>query len=260
MSRILVSGWLCGALISSMAAQTPEPTIGVELFYAAYRDWDADRLASAEQLLEQTLEGTPGSWLGWYWLGVVRFHRFLMTACRDTETYSIASCRDLWNRAVRTLDETVRLRPPDAESHAMLATLYGIRCRESRWRAWWYGPLVVKHQEVALANGVDNPRVQYLWGAACLATARSDSDWQLASERLRRAEALFEVEAREATDPQKPRWGRPSALTLLGEACERQGHWQEAARWYSKALHLQPGNQRARAALARLQMRNVEIP
>ena len=238
--------------VRSGAATNDFCTAGVAEFNAAHRDWDGPRFGAAVELFRRATTNAPANSTNLYWLGVAQFHRMLHlehSAGSKTNQAVIEAAREA---ALDAVVAAVTRNDADAESHALLGTLYGMKIEGSFFRALRFGPSVASHQERALKHGADNPRVQYLHGMCQFHTAKKTAEWQAALQTLLQAGTLFEAEAKTAAAPLDPRWGWSSCLTFIGRACERLGKTTEAAAYFRKALALHPQDTVARDGLKRV--------
>jgi len=253
-----MSRWLAiwTALIALLVrAENPaDPLLvaGVAEFAAAYKSWDRDGFAKAAELVRQASTNTLNYAPCYYWLGVVEFHRMLHLrnlAAADTNRVAVSSVMDA---AITALERAVELGPWHAESHALLATLYGMKIDRNMIRAVRFGPRVDRHRTHALAYGAENPRVQYLLGTCQFHTAKKPAAVREALATLLKAEKLFEAEAKIEPGPLDPRWGYASCLMFIGRAYEQLGQHNEAADYYRRVLAQQASNHLARQCLTRV--------
>jgi len=221
---------------------------GIAEFTAAYQAWDGARFGAAVELFRQASTNASASVTNFYWLGVAEFHRMLQLRANPTNAPAADAAME---SAVAALTTAVKLDGRHAESHALLATLYGMRINGSILRAAWYGPRVEKHQNQALEFGATNPRVQYLLGMCRFHTAGKPAEWHEALKTLLAAEKLFQNEDQVPGGPLDPRWGHDSCLTFIGRAYEMLGQRTEAADYFRKALAMHPQDSVAQAGLKR---------
>ena len=249
---LVLLGWLIpgpflrGADASSLLAE------GVVEFKAAYAAWDADRFATAAARFRAAATNAPEQSAPRYWLGTAEFHRCLQLRGAGGGHTNAVAAEQAMDAAMAALDDAVRADPRDAESHAMLGTLYGMKIGGNVLRAAYYGPQVAKHRKQAMTWGAENPRVRYLFGMAQFHTAKSAADCREAIATLQEAERRFAAEAARAAGPLEPRWGYGSCLTFLGQAWERLGERAQAAAAFRQALERQPTDHLARAGLERV--------
>jgi tetratricopeptide (TPR) repeat protein len=243
-------------LLPALLAQANVPAeklaaAGVEEFTAAYEAWDGARFASAARLFLEACTNAPRSSTNFYWLGVAQFHRMLQLRTLPLQRTNEAAADAAMEAALAALNTAVKLREQDAESHALLGTLYGMKIDGNLLRALRFGPSVAKHQKKALEFGAKNPRVQYLLGMGQFHTAKKPVDWQAAVQTLLLAKKLFEAEAKTKAAPLDPRWGQSSCLTFLGRAYELLGQRKEAVDYFRKALAMHPADHLAEEGLKR---------
>lgn len=228
-------------------------TAGIAEFTAAYQSWDGARFAKASELFRQASTNNSATVTNFYWLGAAQFHRMLQLQNSPGSSTNKAAATVALDAAVEALLTAVKLDEKHAESHALLGTLYGMKIGNSIVRGAWFGPRVVKHRDLAIALGEDNPRVRYLFGMCQFHTASKPAAWQETLTTLLAAEKLFESESKRANDSTEPRWGRSSCLTFIGQTYERLGQKVKAAEYYHKALAEHPADHLAKAGLARVE-------
>lgn len=253
----MVRGWVMMAMLAVSglrAEQAPCEALirGVNEFARAYRDWDGAGFQMSARSFETAVQQDPDSVLARYWLGVTQFHLVLWLRHPSGSWADAPPEGPVLEAAIETLREGMRLDPEQAEIHALLGTLYGMKAEGGLGRALWLGPRIERHKRWALAHGADNPRVQYLLGVCRFHTARKPADWQETLAILRKADTLFTAEGDGPAGPTEPRWGHPGCLTFVGLAHERLGNAPEAAVCFRRALELQPVNRLAREGLQRL--------
>ena len=138
------------------------------------------------------------------------------------------------------LDSAVKLDERDAESHALLGTLYGMKIDGNLCAPLRFGPRVQKHQKQALEFGAENPRVRYLLGTCQFHTAKKPAARREALAHCWRRRS-FSPRKRNPAGPLEPRWGHSSCLTFIGRTYELLGQRAEAAEYFRKALGRTPG-------------------
>jgi tetratricopeptide (TPR) repeat protein len=225
---------------------------GVAKFQAAYEAWDGTGFAAAAELFQQAISHAPDSSSFHYWLGVAYFHHLLQLQTQPGAPTDTPAARAAMDAALAALKTAVELDERDAESHALLGTLWGMRINGNLFRAVRFGPRVQAHRKKALQFGSDNPRVQYLLGTCQFHTARKPAAWHEALASFSTAEELFAAEARRTAGPLEPRWGRSSCLTFTGRTHELLGERAAAAEAFRRALALHPADHVASEGLARV--------
>ncbi|MCX6880505.1 MAG: hypothetical protein NTW21_42875 [Verrucomicrobia bacterium] len=221
---------------------------GIAEFSAAYQAWDGERFGNAAELFRQAEVNTPTSATNPYWRGVALFHRMLQLKSTPDPKAADAAM----DAAVTSLETAVKLNSENAECHALLGTLYGMKINGSMLRAIRYGPRVQHHQEQALKYRPANPRVRYLLGTGQFHTAKDAAARREALNTLLAAERLFNAEATQPVKEFEPRWGSSSCLTFIARSYESLGQKTEAAAYYRKTLIAHPGDHVAKEGLTRL--------
>ncbi len=251
MFRLLIlSLWLsAAALRADTSTNLPPALSGVAEFNAGYQSWDEKSFARASELFQQATAQAPDNATNFYWLGASEFHRMLLLRSLAGQT-TVADAAQA--AALKALNQAVKLDPHQAESHALLGTIYGIRISDLWVRAIFLGPRVMSQRDAALADGGKNPRVRYLLGTCEFYTASKPADWEKTLQTFLLAEKLFEAEATEPVAPLEPRWGRSSCRTFIGLTYEKLGERALAADYFRKALAENTTDSLARAGLARV--------
>ncbi len=228
---------------------------GVAEFTAAYQAWDGERFDAAAELFRRAVASAPESGTNRYWLGTTLFHRMLhleTSPAAGTNRPAVEATREA---AVAALTQANRLQERDAETHALLGTLYGMKIGGNLARALRFGPRVQRHRQQALALGAENPRVRYLLGACLFHTAKKAPAQREALAAFLKAEELFDREAGTKAGPLEPRWGHSACLTFAGRAYEQLGERAKAAEYFRKALAAHPADRLAEEGLGRLSAR-----
>jgi len=249
--NFILLGLLATLPVQANAASNDLSAAGVAEFTAAYLSWDGARFAAAAELFRRATTNEPANATNFYWLGVAQFHRMLQLQNAPAPGTNEAAAREALDAAVDALTLAVKLEERQAESHALLGTLYGMKIDGSFFRALRFGPSVAGHQELALKHGASDPRVQYLLGMCQFHTANKLAEWQAVLQTLLKAEALFEAEAKTTVAPLTPRWGYDSCLTFLGRTYELLGQRKEAGDCFRKALAIHPADHLAKEGLQR---------
>lgn len=243
--------WIC-MLPALPVRADPSSLAGVVEFTAAYQSWDGSRFAAASDLFRQATTNAPNNATNYYWLGTALFHRMLQLQSDPDNTTNKLEAAAAMDAAMEALTTAVKLDERHVESHALLATLYGMKINSSLFRAMKFGPRVSKHKDKAMQFGATNPRVQYLAGMCQFHTASKQAGWKEALTTLLAAEALFATESKTPAVPMEPRWGRSICLAFIGRSYELLGDNVKAAEYYRKSLVEHPVDRVAKAGLARL--------
>jgi len=225
---------------------------GVEEFTAAYQAWDGARFSAAALLFSQACTNALGSGTNFYWLGAAQFHLMLQLQTQPSERTKKLAADAAMDAALTALNTAVKLNERDAESHALLGTLYGMKINDSLLRAVRFGPRVAQHQKKALEFGSENPRVRYLLGTCQFHTAKSTADKREALTTLLAADKLFVTEAGRPAGLLEPHWGHGTCLTFIGRTYELLGERAKAEYYFRQALTQLPIDHFAKEGLARV--------
>jgi tetratricopeptide (TPR) repeat protein len=249
---ILIALLAAVPFVRASAASDPWSSLGVAEFTAAYGAWDGARFAVSAEFFRRATTREPANVTNFYWLGVAQFHRMLQLQKSPANRTNETAAKAALDAAVDALTLAVKLDERNAESHALLGTLYGMKINGSLLRGARFGPRVAKHRELALKYGASNPRVHYLLGLCLYHTASTPAEWQAVRQTLLKAERRFEAEAKTTAAPLDPRWGYDSCLTFLGRTYERLGQRKEAAHYFRRALAMHPADSLAKEGLHRV--------
>lgn len=255
MFRILM---LCLLLVSScLRADTtsnlPPTLAGISEFNAAFKAWNGELFARASDLFQQATVLEPNNVTNFYWLGVAEFHHMLQLRSTPGNDDAAEAAQ---KRALDALTAAVKLDARNAECHALLATIYGIRIGDRWIRAVVLGPRAMSHSKTAMKEGSTNPRVRYMLATGEYYMADGTADLQKALNDLLQAETYFANEATNTAGPLEPRWGRSSCHTFIGLTYEKLGDRTRAAEYFRKSLAEHPADNLARAGLNRVAATN----
>jgi len=219
---------------------------GICEFKAAFQAWDGKRFTHASELFQQATALEPNNITNFYWLGVAEFHLMLQLRSGPGKADQAEAAQAA---AVEALTTAVKLDAHHAESHALLATIYGIRIGDRWIRALILGPQTMSHASIAMKEGAGNPRVRYLLATGEYYTASSRSDLEKALKDLLIAEEVFTTEATQASGPLEPRWGRSSCHTFIGLTYAKLGERKRAEAYFRLSLAEHPADHLARTSL-----------
>jgi cytochrome c-type biogenesis protein CcmH/NrfG len=251
MFRVLILSLLFVSLsLRADGVTNPPPVLaGIAEFKAAFQAWDGERFARAAELFTQATVQEPNNVTNFYWLGVTEFHHMLQLRSVPGNTVPAEVAQAT---ALEALNTAVKLDAHNAECHALLATIYGIRIGDRWIRALRLGPSAMSHSNKAMKDGATNPRVRYLLATGDYYMASGTSDLRKALKNLLLAETYFASEATNAPGPLEPRWGRSSCHTFIGLTYEKLGNFTNAAAYFRKSLAAHPADNLARTSLNRV--------
>ncbi len=139
--------------------------------------------------------------------------------------------------AVELLTSDLEADDGNAESHALLAGVYGMQI-DSAWKGMTLGRRASRASARALELAPGNPRVLLQDGVGKLHTPRMfGGGADRAEAMLHRALAAFRTEP---PDRPWPRWGRIDVYAWLGQISAERGDVAAARRYYGQALDLAP--------------------
>ena len=152
----------------------------------------------------------------------------------------------LLDDAVDLLTRDLEADDENAESHALLATVYGMQI-DSAWKGMTLGRRASRASARALELAPGNPRVLLQDGVGKLHTpGMFGGGADRAEAMLLRALAAFRTEP---PDRPWPRWGRIDTYAWLGQISAEREDFAAARRYYEQALEVEPGFAWVRYAL-----------
>ena len=253
MIRVLAILFLLAVPLARADSEADRLTVaGIAEFTNAYQAWDGTRFATAEKMLQQACTNSSATATNYYWLGTAEFHRMLQLLGLPESATNKAAARAALDAAVDSLEKGVKMDGSQAETHALLGTLYGMKIGDNVLRALTLGPSVQRELKLALTGGTNNSRVRYLLGMSQFHTALGTASLREALTTLLAAEKLFEAEQKVPAGPLEPRWGHDSCLTFIGLSYEKLGQRQKAAEYFRKALAMHPNDGLAQEGLKRV--------
>ncbi len=153
-----------------------------------------------------------------------------------------AKARPYFDQA-RDILEPLAKQQTIAETHALLASVYGMQIAAAKvpvWTGMRLGPKTNDVMEKAVTQGPNNPRVWLMRGIGAFNTPSSfGGGLDKAESHLKKSLELF---ATDAPAPPLPAWGRADAHIWLGQVYAKRKQADSARAEYNKALALQPRN------------------
>lgn len=222
--------------IGIFSAQLDDTLQGqVKRFSDAQRVWNASAMESARAGFATMSRAAPGEYTPLYWQSVSEFYLMLCYGLEDSSGFDSQKADELIDEAEQTMKAAIKIRPEEAECHAMLSSVYGFRIVKNPVSAVWNGPKVLSLQHTALENEPSNPRMLYIIGAGYFRAPKLLRNVDKALGFLKEAEASFENLS--AEDPQ---WGRAECYGLLGDLYLERGDSSLASTYYNQALRINP--------------------
>ena len=250
MRRIAALVALCAALVvpAAPAGQAPgfDETFAplIDRLERAYAGGDGPELlavrADLTDLLDTGLTAGRRS-ITLYTVAYVNWRLFTVPDAvpADDRAALLDDAVDLLTRDLEADDE-------NAESHALLASVYGMQI-DSAWKGMTLGRRASRASARALELAPGNPRALLQDGVGKLHTpGMFGGGADRAEAMLHRALAAFRTEPR---DRPWPRWGLIDAYAWLGQISVEREDFDAARRHYEQALDVEPGFAWVRYAL-----------
>lgn len=247
---IFIVLWMTVAAVAAQAA--PGLQAEIDRFRAGQRVWDGGAMEAARTGFSAAARRAPGTYLPLYWQSVSEFYLLLYYGLEDSTGFAPDKAKQLLDKAEETMKAAITARPDEAECHAMLSSVYGLRIMLHPLSAVWNGPKVLSLQRDALENDPDNPRALYIIGAGYFRAPGLFRNVEKACGLLEKAAQVFE-QTPQSADPAQPRWGRAECFGLLGDVYREQGKLSAAREQYQAALRVNPAYAPARRALREIE-------
>ena len=239
--RVLGAAAVCTALVLSMApvgvAASFDETFGalIDRLERAYVQGDGPELmavrADLTNLLDTGLTAGQRS-IARYTVAYVNFRLFTVPDAVPADDRAA-----LLDDAVNLLTSDLEADDGNAESHALLASVYGMQI-DSAWKGMTLGRRASQASARAVELAPGNPRVLLQDGVGKLHTPRIfGGGTDRAEAMLRRALAAFRTEPR---DRPWPRWGLIDTYAWLGQISIERDDLAAARRYYEQALDIEP--------------------
>ncbi len=144
----------------------------------------------------------------------------------------------LADEAESMLRANLAVRDDDAEAHALLGAVYGMKIGNSMWRGMTLGRRASRAFDEAREIDERNPRFLLLKGLDVYhRPARFGGGLERAERWFRSAVGFF---AAQPPDAPRPNWGRLDAHAWLGRTLARLGDPDAAREQYERALAIEP--------------------
>lgn len=220
-----------------------------ELLKKGVDTWDPDLMKTArDRLLGLIAGGKTSSFYPMYYIALCDYRLatyYLTLAQMDKAGPYIKEGQGY-------LQKAMEMNPDFGELDAFYAYMLGFEIAIAPEKAMSLGLQIYQYFGSAFEKSPQNPRVHLLKGVSDLFTPEQYGGGAgRAIETLEKSVSLFEKENVE--DPVLPSWGKDEAYTFLGMACSQKGESDKAARYFQRALELNPENRLARDELKKIE-------
>jgi tetratricopeptide (TPR) repeat protein len=241
MQGLVILALVAAAGAAPASAQTADPAALAEQVQSATIEasavGDDAGIREAIALAERALTVHPADALLHHYHGYALYRLAARHGC--DEEAEPGCVRKLLERAESALQTSIQ-HGPRAETHALLASVYGLMIGENNALGASLGQRIDAVQADALALGPENPRVWLLRGIGDFFTPEAfGGGVEPALAALERSARAFETDA---PAPPEPRWGKPDVHLWLGQAYAAKGDVSEARAHYERVLELEPEN------------------
>lgn len=244
--------WICllfsGAVMGQQRSFAADSIIirARSMVDSGYTAWNKDEMLHGYALLQRAAVLDPGGKFVEYYLTYAGYR--LMTygmAMKQDDLY-----KEFADPADRRAEMLTGKYSDWSEPKALLAAIYGIEIAHSWMSGATLGARGNSLTERAISLDSTNPRAYLILGTSKLNTPGIfGGSVEKAVEYLKKSISLFESAPARPKSDLEPTWGYLDALTWLGLAYEKEGHYAEALAEYRKALATDPAYTRAKYVL-----------
>lgn len=230
-------------LLGTLARGEPEAdplSTGVSQFRSGYNQWDLNLLTNSVNSFQKACTINSTSPEPYYWLCVARFHILLHQTNQSDVNFKESEFKKLAGELEKDLKVSIQIDGKNSETHAMLATLIGMRIAGGLQSPFWAGFSLQKHKRLATDHDEYNPRVKYLLGVNTIKGQKGPDGLKKGLKLLLQAETLFKHEQEEPRSRMQPAWGYDHCLVFIGRAYQELNQIDDAEKYYKKALMINP--------------------
>ena len=169
-----------------------------------------------------------------YYLGYIDYQMAVVVYRMDKEKAPASL-----DSAVVHLEKALEINDTDAESHALLASCYGMQIAFSQMSGIWRGPKSGVEMGKAKELSNENPRVALLGAIGIYNTpAMFGGGKEKGFEEMKKAAELFD--RWKTTDTLQPDWGKEQVYAWIGMAYLDKKETILARKAFEKALEINP--------------------
>lgn len=219
-------------------AQNPVDSLilqGKNQIKSAVDGWDLQKMLAARGLFERLLNDPTYPWLIHYYIGYA--DRGIVTYYFSKEDKDKAL--EFVDDGIKHLEESIDLKGDFAESHSLLASLYGSKIAIKPMIGMTLGPKSGEAQKRALELDSQNPRSHLIAGESAYYTPKAyGGGKEKALKYLHQAADYFTTYR-----PEKeiyPTWGYEETYAYLGLIQMERGNLTQAKESFQKALQINP--------------------
>lgn len=208
---------------------------GKKLIEEGFVHSNKDQLDQGLSLLEEGRSQHRNNPLLNYYSGLAnyRFANYFM------ETANNKMVKSHLEKAIRYLQKSIKLNKSDPESHALLASCYGMKISTNPFLAMTMGPRSAQEFKIAEKLNSKNPRLYLLRGVGKYFTPKLfGGGKEKALTDLQKAARLFRHET--VPDSLRPRWGRIELHAWMGKIYLELDKFAEAREHLRVALAIEP--------------------
>ncbi len=208
---------------------------GKGMIQSGVDQWKLDTLLNARGIFERTLSVREKDYLSHYYLAYADY-RLCVMYFSQKDNKNAAKYID---EGIDHLERSIELKPNFAESHALLASLYGFKIGLKWYLAMTLGPKSASCFDKAVQIDSLNPRVYLLLGISKYHTpGMFGGGMDKAKSNLLKSAQLYEYTT--PADSLLPDWGHEEVYAWLGKICMDEKDYSQAENQFDKALQLNP--------------------
>jgi tetratricopeptide (TPR) repeat protein len=210
-------------------------TEGKTMIQNGVDQWKLGILLNARGIFERILSVREKDYLSHYYLAYADYRLCIMHVSQNDNNNASQYIDD----GIAHLERSVELQPKCAESHALLASLYGFKIGLKWYLGMTLGPKAGSSFDKAVEIDSLNPRVYLLLGISKYYTPSIfGGGMDKAKFNLSKSIKLYENYS--ASDSLLPNWGHEEAYAWLGKIYMEGKEYQKADEQFEKALKVNP--------------------
>jgi tetratricopeptide (TPR) repeat protein len=209
---------------------------GKRLIERGVDSWNLKTLMNARGMFEKILTVREEDYLSHYYLAYADYRICILYTSQEEKK----TAYDYLEEGIKYLKRSVDLNPNFSESHALLASLLGLKIGFKWYLGMTLGPKANSRFETSLQVDSLNPRLYLLLGISKYNTPKMfGGGMEKAEANLLKAIHLYQTQS--TTDSLLPTWGHEEAYAWLGKVYVEKKEYEKAQIQFEKAMEIKPG-------------------
>lgn len=207
---------------------------------AGLNEWNIDGLIAARAGFERLVGRGGRDWLVRYYIALADYRIAIYNMAMSGDDEAAAESVDLYlDEAEDQLKLSVEEKPDFTDSHAMIASVLGLKIGRKPIRGMWLGPRIGGVMAEAAKFDPENPRLWLIDGIGAFHRPKMfGGGADNARDALTKAIECYALET--VPDPALPSWGLDEAYAWLGRVEMNEGNYELAEQHLRKSLDINP--------------------